>query len=83
MSSKPPSRTRNPAGCRARSAEPDEVRDAGGGADPQAQHGVDGARIMLGCALSCVRVLVGFGSHMRCSHNTRFHVPHIDTIGST
>lgn len=29
-------------------------------------------------ALSCVRVLIGFGCHMRCSHNTRFHVPHID-----
>lgn len=29
-------------------------------------------------ALSCVRVLIGFGCHMRCSHNIRFHVPHID-----
>jgi hypothetical protein len=27
---------------------------------------------------SCVRVLIGFGCHMRCSHNIRFHVPHID-----
>ena len=39
-------------------------------------------RIMLGRRgpLSCVRVLIGFGCHMRCSHNIRFHVhvPHID-----
>lgn len=56
----------------ARRARAVAARPTGGGTR------LRGGSCLVGAHCRVVRVLIGFGCHMRCSHNIRFHVPHID-----